>query len=178
MRSPGSGRRNSSLVRARRALRGARNRNRPAQLTPPRASAQSGEALNDALGAFAEQLPSVSAAGEEDESPRPLPKEETDEDAPKLPLLKSAWPAERAQQRAFLAQTAASWALIAAALAAYVLLLSASGHGEAVHLALIPWLRVSKARARPAAAHTRKIRHPAAALRRARCCRCSSWAAG
>ena len=155
MRSPGSGRRNSSLVRARRARRGPRNRNRPAQLTPPRASAQSGEALKDALGAFSEQLSSVSAAGEDDESPRALPAtEKDDDDAPKPPFLKSAWPAERAQQRAFLAQTAVSWALIAAALAAYMLLLSASGHGEAVHLALVPWLGVSKARV---TAHARAL---------------------
>jgi hypothetical protein len=89
----------------------------------------------------------VSAEGEEDGSPRRAAALAAD-DAPLPPFLASAWPAERAQQRAFLAQTAVSWALIALVLAAYVQLLSAMGRGEAVFLALRPWLGVSKARAR------------------------------
>ena len=139
---PGSfARRNSSAVRLRRV----RFRNRHTEQHSPR-SPQTTDELNEALKAFDERLPTVSAQGEEDGSPRRVAAPAAD-DAPPPPFLSSAWPAERAQQRAFLAQTAASWSLIALVLAAYVQLLSAMGRGEAVFLALRPWLGVSKARA-------------------------------
>ena len=142
---PGSfARRNSSAVRPPRASEpgiGTRHSDNPARFP------QTTDELNEALSAFAEHLPPVSAEGEEDGSPRRAAAPAAD-DAPLPPFLASAWPAERAQQRAFLAQTAASWALIALVLAAYVQLLSAMGRGEAVFLALRPWLGVSKARAR------------------------------
>lgn len=140
---PGSfARRNSSAVRPQQL----RFRNRHSEQHSLR-SPQTTEELNEALKAFGEHLPTVPAEGEEDGSPRRVAAPAAD-DAPPPPFLSSAWPAERAQQRAFLAQTAVSWSLIALVLAAYVQLLSAMGRGEAVFLALRPWLGVSKARAR------------------------------
>ena len=112
---------------------------------------QTTEELGEALKAFSQHLPAVSAEGEEDGSPRGVAAPAADAAQPP-PFLTSAWPAERAQQRAFLAQTAVSWALIALVLAAYVQLLSAMGRGEAVFLALRPWLGVSKARFKGATA--------------------------
>lgn len=111
----------------------------------PRRSSQAGGDLNGALSAFSQQLASVPAESEEDATPRAAAKAP---DASPQPFLTSAWPAERAQQRAFLAQTAASWMLIAVVLAAHVQLLSAMGQVEAVFVALSPWSPTAQARAR------------------------------
>ena len=104
---------------------------------------QTTEELHEALKAFEEHLPTVPAEGEEEGSPRRAAAPAADDALPP-PFLTTAWPAERAQQRAFLAQTAVSWALIALELAAYMQLLSAMGRGEAVFLALRPWHGVSQ----------------------------------
>ena len=84
-------------------------------------------------------LHATSPADEQQHAAPPAPKSGAhSEEAAATPYLHRLWPTDSRDVTPFLLRTAASWALIAALLALYLVVFTAMGHGLSVYQALKP----------------------------------------